>query len=266
MLLFNYTLWVIVFLILFPFAWTSASSSVDFNFREEAIFAVDELKKLSDSGIYSTLSLSKIVDASTDDGIFHTNTMLRLELASPYFRSKKPHETFNMIVMKHKEDGIKSFAIDEFPVMDEDAIEQFWIQKVEAKRRLREEAFRRLEIEALLLGEEASYTDESKIALRKKIDSTSVSDLLSDFDTPSLQKLRQDECASMLKQLSHKEYVDAESRLSQLSLEKLYEITIDALKADDYEKYRAKQLLDSSMAYLQQRFSDTRSAGGGTKA
>ena len=113
-------------------------------------YALSELQKLSDSGVYSTLSISQVLSARQEDGIFHHNTLLTLELASPFFQSKSDTENFDIVVMKHKEDGIRSIAIDEFPVMNEDAIEKFWINKVEEKKIAREEAFRRLEIQAIL--------------------------------------------------------------------------------------------------------------------
>lgn len=62
--------------------------------------------------------------------MFHHNTFLTLELACPHFKSGHDAETYDVMVMRHLEDGTFSFAIDEFPEMDEDAIETFWIEKV----------------------------------------------------------------------------------------------------------------------------------------
>ena len=38
---------------------------------EAAEFVVDELSKLSDSGVYETLTLAQIVSAQTQRGVFH---------------------------------------------------------------------------------------------------------------------------------------------------------------------------------------------------
>ena len=112
-------------------------------------FALDELKKLSDSGVYETLSLQEVVSAATQTGVFHFNYFLTLQLASPHFKDGKPSAPFEVMVMRNLEDGVFSFAIDEFPVMDEDAIESFWIEKVERHRKLREQSFAAMEAEAL---------------------------------------------------------------------------------------------------------------------
>ena len=157
----------------------------------ETNYCLEALKKLSDSTIYNSLTVDEIVSASVEDGIFHTNTLLKVELGSPFLKSGEMSESFDFIVMSHNEDGTKSFAIDEFPVrytspavseavpedvplllllnyihpnppsilhrraqvMDEAAIEEHWVAKVEARRVLKEESFRRLELQARSMAE-----------------------------------------------------------------------------------------------------------------
>ncbi|RHY06102.1 hypothetical protein DYB25_001354 [Aphanomyces astaci] len=74
-------------------------------------------------------------------GQFHINTFLQLELASPHYKSRLATESFSVVVMKSTIDDVLSFAIDTFPVMDEAAIETFWIDMVERKRAARDAVF-----------------------------------------------------------------------------------------------------------------------------
>lgn len=131
---------------------------------DAAAAAMKELRGLSDSGVYESLSLRQILSASTQVvanyivfsipylspqldqqvGTFHHNTFLSLEIASPFFKDNKSSAIFEVIVMDAFHDNSRSFAIDNFPEMDEDAVEQFWIRKVERERFLRDEAFRTL--------------------------------------------------------------------------------------------------------------------------
>jgi hypothetical protein len=221
----------------------------------EAAFALEELKKLSDSTIYSTLSLVNILSAQEQDGVFHHNLVLNVELGSPYFRSLLPKEKFEMIVMEHKEDRSRSFAIDEFPDMDERAIENFWVQKVEKKKKKREEAFRRLEIESLLLGEEYGV---DKLPMKDKIDNNSVSDLLSVLDTDVLLEQRLASSSKFQGRLKNTDLLAEEKAIARMSLQELYHVTqeSDATTYSDFQKYRAKQLLDASMLDLQQHLSN----------
>ncbi|CAM9220316.1 unnamed protein product [Ectocarpus sp. 6 AP-2014] len=114
---------------------------------ERAEFAVRELQGLSDTGIFRTLSLKSISAAATQDGVFHYNTLLTLDLASPYFSSGRQEERFEVVVMEHKEDGHISFSIDSFPDMDPVALEHFYIQKVDQHRQSRDMFFSKIDRE-----------------------------------------------------------------------------------------------------------------------
>ena len=75
--------------------------------------------------------------AEAEEGVYHFNIFLTLELSSDHFKSGKSSESFGIIVLRSNEDGVLSFAIDDFPEMTEASIEQFWINMVEEHRRKR---------------------------------------------------------------------------------------------------------------------------------
>ena len=216
----------------------------------DAEFAVHELSKLSDSEIYETLKLHSVKYAAEQDGIFHYNTLLQIELSSPHFKSGKPKEEFKMIVMQHKEDGVKSLAIDEFPVMDEDAIEEFYIRKIEKRRKQREESFRRLELEAQLYDSKTPILDINNVKMKESFTEKSVADVLLELDTDARRRARQEASENNIQRRLHSEQLKEERLIQQYSLKELYEIVTKARPATDFQLYRAKTLLDATMASL----------------
>ena len=63
---------------------------------QEAQFAVAELRKLSDSGVYESLSLDSLLSYSFKDMSYHDSTSLKLSLTSPYFKSGKKSEILKL--------------------------------------------------------------------------------------------------------------------------------------------------------------------------
>jgi hypothetical protein len=142
-------------------------------------WAINHLKTMSDSGVYETLKLESIESAATQvsaegsrmralalsgsfspsllltfsfsplqDGIFHYNTHVTVKLSSPHLLDGAASSTHRLLIMIDKEDRTRSFAIDAFPMMEPDAIEEFWMRKVDAHRARREIEFRKLAWEA----------------------------------------------------------------------------------------------------------------------
>jgi len=219
--------------------------------QARAAYALEELSKLSDSGVYSTLSLHSVLAASEEDGIFHQNTMLTLELASPHFLSGTNTEKFEVVVMEHKDDGIRSIAIDEFPVMSEAAIEEFWVQKVEEQRVQREATFRKLELTALLkrVRDTARLVDTSA-----ELDAPSPEELqalLAQTDSPARAAARRKASVDVQRRLAQP-YAAQEEALGQLPLDTLYGISIAARGGafSDFQRERARQMLDAHMLPL----------------
>lgn len=115
---------------------------------ESAAFVTRELRGLSDSGIYETfVEPAEIVAASTQAGVYHDMIFMTMRLRSPYLFDGAAYSQHEVVVMRNIEDGVRTFAIDEFPRMDEDAIEAFWIERVERNRANRERVFEAIERE-----------------------------------------------------------------------------------------------------------------------
>jgi hypothetical protein len=210
----------------------------------EAGFALAELQKLSDSTIYSTLSLSRVVSAFKEDGIFHTNTVLEVELASPHFRSQLPREPFQMFVMTHKEDAVKSFAINEFPVMDDAAIEDFHVAKVERKKVEREDYLRLLEIESM------SETVRAEVGPGATADVGAFFAAAEGAARLGVEQVRRQCTADIAPQLPGA-YLAEEEQLVRMSLRDVYAVSVGAKNASDYQKYRSQRMLDVVVAHLQ---------------
>jgi len=208
---------------------------------EAAEFVVEELSKLSDSGVYETLTLAQIVSAQTQRGVFHDNTFLTLELASPHFLSRNATERFEVIDMVRTDDKSRSFAIDTFPEMSEESIEEFSIRNVERRRALREQAFEELELDACAAGlcedgdDAASYLEKSSSDLLEELKDSA--------QYPDRRRRAQDALERRAKEDRLRHLVDLHARSS-------YELDQIASNEGDFAVRRAlaKQLLDERLA------------------
>lgn len=105
---------------------------------EAATFVLDSLKDINDSGIYEeSLHLIAVHNISILDGLYHTNTIMTVELESPHFEDAT--ELFDVIVMESKqleqgrEEDVRrrGYAIDRFPEMKDDEVEASLQRKID---------------------------------------------------------------------------------------------------------------------------------------
>lgn len=132
---------------------------------EKAQFAIQEISKLSDSGIYNTLKLESIKNAEKFDGSYFIHFVLNLELSSPYFKSRLSSEIFQIVVMEHKLDNYLTLAIERFPIMLDNAIEEFYIERVKERRFAREQMFDILESSFSLYPNNNTLQQDSSLEL-----------------------------------------------------------------------------------------------------
>ena len=205
-----------------------------------AEFVVEELGKLSDSGVYESLTLSRIVQALTQRGAFHDNTFLTLDLASPHFASGNATERFECMEMKRFDDAAKSFAIDAFPHMTDASIEEFGVRNIERRRLARQRAFADLELDACGAGlcaddAAASYLERSSLDL--------LGELKDAAHHPNRRERAQDALERRAKEDRLKHLVDLHARSS-------FELDAIASNEADFAVRRAlaKRLLDERLA------------------
>ena len=55
---------------------------------------------MSDSGVYTSLKLRRVLDAASQVGVFHNNTLLTVELESPHLLDGVETSVHRIIVMR----------------------------------------------------------------------------------------------------------------------------------------------------------------------
>jgi hypothetical protein len=126
--------------------------------------------------------------------------------------------------MEHKQDGIKSIAINEFPVMLEDMIETFHVDKIEKKRKLKDKML----LDMLL---------EQKLQISiPAVENQDLSQLI-------IPQNVRDYSAKLLNRLPAN-LIEQETYLMELSFPELMQIVSGESKSTSYKSYRAKQIVN----------------------
>ncbi len=121
------------------------SCALDEKINRAATVAMGQLKQLSQSGIYESLVLDRLIDASSTEGGYFDHVRLKCQVSSPYL--EKP-EVLEATVMHDKDTGeARSVAFDTFPEFRQDDIELLNKKRVLLKIEQREKLFQSMEQE-----------------------------------------------------------------------------------------------------------------------
>jgi hypothetical protein len=123
--------------------------------------------------------------------------------------------------------------------------------QVERKRKEREAAFRRMEIESLMVNDQIHLTEKEKKEYRDHFEKYSVEDLLDlvDGKQSNLNRAQRKIASELLVQrLQGTQYKDEEARLFELSLRELYDVSVGKyVDATDFQITRSREILDEAL-------------------
>lgn len=175
--------------------------------------------------------------------MFHDNVFVDLELASPHFASRNETEVFEALWMQRFQDRSRSFAIDRFPEMDDDAIEAYQIQSIEKRRSARDVAFANLELDYCAEdGCDPRRGTESEGSYLERTSSELLEELKDASAFPDRRRRAQD-----ILEARHAE--DKLKHLVDLNARTTYELDAIAHNDDEFAIRRAlaKQILDERL-------------------
>ena len=114
---------------------------------EASRWALQHLRGMCESGAYEELRLLRVISAGMQRGVYHDNLHLELELTAPVLLGGSASSLHRIVVMTDREDGVRSFAIDAFPLLEPGTVERAWTRKGNAEAARRERDFKKLERE-----------------------------------------------------------------------------------------------------------------------
>mmetsp|Transcript_11398 Transcript_11398/g.23320 ORF Transcript_11398/g.23320 Transcript_11398/m.23320 type:complete len:185 (-) Transcript_11398:26-580(-) len=175
---------------------------------------------------------------------------MQLELSSPHFKSKAPSETFSVLVLTSLSNPEhKSFAIDKFPEMDPDAVEQFWIKKARRLRDEREDLHEELRSKASFVLETHSAYIQSAADFQgydgRPLNTLSNAELLKIIDLSRGKGER----AAVAKAVLNENYLLSSKKFREASLEDLLNMRDDK-KVDPIRRTVAGRLYNEKILSL----------------
>ncbi len=122
-------------------------------------YSIDQLRSLSSTGIFESLELLEAKHSESKEGLYHKLCSLDVVMDSSHLVN--PPFTTKVTVMEDLESGERSLAVEDLPVMRDDAIEDFWLK--DAKNHLARK-------ESLLADLQTTYVATSLTKLDPELD------------------------------------------------------------------------------------------------